>query len=250
MVCFLMVLPTDTLDHHLSTRGSLLERVRKLDESVATGVFGLQEQLRAGETTGLPLKDWALLAHGEQYREFMKAAMLVGGYLAESARELPFSMVAVYAEWSHNKTSVGYTLHVGVLADGGMSVVPVEKALQIQTHCPSFCPIIYQERGDIGEHGRRHQNRRVYQNPIVLDHLITPTLVLHPKHEGNGEERNPFAYFESRESHPPHCRTRLQAGTDVVCQYLREFWKGEEPREATEFFREITQRITCEPSHY
>lgn len=260
MVYFLMVLDLKDVNYMLARRAHHRQGLAQVEGRLSSAVGGLTERIKAGETTGHPLCDLALVAHGADYQPVFERGKLLQAYLAEHARASAPSLIAVYEERSAGG-DVCYDLHLGVLAGDGMNIDPQNSSFKVYVSLDPNHPL-YGESGKAVDsvHFRSSSHRLLRDGCIVLDHLITPALEHHPKdstippRDGQTEAqeaalpRSPSAFFFSRKEAPPHLEVRIYAGTDAVRAYLREFWQEREPLEAKEFFRQITQRITCEPS--
>ncbi|MDO8642960.1 MAG: hypothetical protein Q7R76_05280 [Candidatus Woesearchaeota archaeon] len=123
-----MVLSTTGLDHHVARLEDARRREQEITKYVARDVEELTEKIRAGETTGLPLKDWAIVAHGAEYQGFFQTASRLHAYLLGHPSEL----VLVYA--AHHcavecKEQNGRSANVGTLGDDGLAVEKTDQGL-------------------------------------------------------------------------------------------------------------------------
>ncbi len=272
IVYLLMIVPTDQLDHLLRTRRDLLRRVAGIEktllDSSRTGIsqcsapstgalVDVRNAIIQGGTTGDLLKDWAIL-HSFDYHPVFEQGRQLQAYLAEHARAPTPSLVAVYQECSFTRILVEYSLHIGVLSPEGMAVSlgnPPPPLPGVYVTLADH-PQPYHELGNVLQ--SRHvsfQIERKEWTMVDIYRLLTGGLTNNPAgstlYKVNSvppECPFPFRFFSVREETPPHCQSLVFAGTDAVRAYLHKFWDGKEPREATEFFRQITQRITCEPA--
>lgn len=226
-----MVLSTDTLDHHLFQRASLLDRVKKLDGFVAGNVTDLQKKLREGETTGVPFRDWALLAHGAAYRETADLASRLHGYLVASAGQLAVLVTAAVHRTSSSVTVIEerYAV-VSLLGSDGLAIYSADPPTL-------FIPTpkgVYTEEQHRVSHQSDFAVSPAYMTSVREFVSVHPSGIFDAEQGYTAQTETPNGGVTIYSNH------RLFAGTERVLVHLRkQFWNkdGGMPEKAREFFR-------------
>lgn len=198
----------------------LQQRNRQAKDTVAETEKALREELRQvqsqlrnyGQTTGDPIQDWAVLQFGLGYEKKEAAARKVGDYLKQKQGEL----VGLFTEEAFSG-SIRRTVKVSHLLknpldaifdseDGKHLVLSKDKEETIYSCDRSF------ERDRLG----KYVHSAFYDNPIVLDKLISSSLLVAD-----------FAVFGHDRSHEYNCDTTFELRTgEYVLPSLKSFIWG------------------------
>lgn len=232
-----MVLSTVGLDHHLARLEDMRRREREVTGYITRDLGELTAKIRDGETTGVPLRDWALLAHGPQYRENEKQASLLQQYLVkhQGGLVLFFQQYPLDACNVERSPAIDHgdplhlppppaararrQVHVGVIGEGGINVVRVSDSLGLVFSLDRIAGIYYEEAA-----------RQRVDKPYVTNSRMQQGLGSFPA----VETLLPFTYhasgfwFNANDREPPYLSLRLQAGTQKCLETLRHYFWGAE----------------------
>ena len=227
---------TTTLDQLVSVRGELARSYGATEQRIEQELRGLQQKILAkASAEQLSFTDWAILAHGANYRAPAQMTGLVHQYLVDKKGQLAISTYE-YVE----KTNAGIFLSgrqlavVRMLSGDGLVVYSSGVS---ETLFPSL-GISYQGAKYTEEWRQSWQSDFLRSNISVVN--TSDFIDIHPHGDftsAEGYSATIEAHFASSATTASH---RLFAGTDTVLAHLREhFWHGgsDMPEKAQEFFK-------------
>ena len=232
-----MVLSTTGLDHHVARLEDARRREQEITKYVACDVEELTAKIRAGETTGLPLKDWAIVAHGAEYQGFFQTASRLHAYLLAHPNE-PVLVYTAHHCAVECREQNERSAKVGTVGGDGLIIEPTSHGQLLSiglAEGPLYCEQWHDYQQQFPLRSERILALSI-QKPapsIVLNGLVQPSLAV---------EKTGAQSMYDVDGH--RFIVRVEAGAQPILDSMRSLmWsyrtaQPEMPPAAREFFKE------------